>query len=98
MRTILILAAVLAIAVPVEADHCTTFSTSAPDHDTTVDADGVPRYYVDIDYCHVSQNNNECLFSIWLYEETNGIDGLQRGDEVVDDTCGGLIEADTIWS
>lgn len=31
----------------------------------------------------------------WVYDETNGIDGLQRADENRDDTCGGLIEADT---
>ena len=37
----------------------------------------------------------DCLFSIWLYQESNGIPGLQRGDEVVDNTCHGMIEADT---
>lgn len=36
-----------------------------------------------------------CLFSNWFYEESNGIPGLQRGDDVVDDTCHGLIDADT---
>ena len=38
----------------------------------------------------------ECVFSIWTYYETNGIEGLQRGDEMHDDTCGGLIESDSI--
>jgi hypothetical protein len=33
---------------------------------------------------------------IWIYEESNGMPGLQRGDETWDDTCGGLVEGDTI--
>lgn len=36
-----------------------------------------------------------CLFSIWLYWESNGIEGLQRGDKVrQDETCG--AEPDSI--
>lgn len=34
--------------------------------------------------------------TMWIYQESNGIAGLQRSDEVHDDTCGGMIEADTI--
>lgn len=42
--------------------------------------------------------SRSCLFSIWIYYESNGIDGLQRGDSVVDDTCHGMIEADHfVW-
>lgn len=37
-----------------------------------------------------------CLFSIWFYQESNGMEGLQRIDEVKDDTCGGQIEGDTL--
>ena len=47
-------------------------------------------FYVDNDLCQ------PCMFSIWIYQESNGIPGLQRGDEVVDDTCGGAIQSDTI--
>jgi hypothetical protein len=36
------------------------------------------------------------IFSLWIYEESNDIPGLQRGDEIIDDTCGGVIPADTI--
>jgi hypothetical protein len=36
------------------------------------------------------------MWSTWVYEESNGIDGLQRGDEIVDDTCHGMIASDTI--
>lgn len=32
----------------------------------------------------------------WIYEEANGIPGAQRGDQDVDDTCGGLIPSDRI--
>jgi hypothetical protein len=38
----------------------------------------------------------QCIFSIWPYLESNEIAGLQRADEVRDDTCG-VIEGDTIW-
>lgn len=34
--------------------------------------------------------------TMWIYQESNDLAGLQRGDEVHDDTCGGMIEADTI--
>lgn len=49
------------------------------------------RFYVDNDPCQP-----ECGFSIWIYEESNDIDGLQRGDEMHDDTCGGMIRSDTL--
>lgn len=38
----------------------------------------------------------ECLFSVWTYTESNDIPGLQRGDEVKDDTCRGMIQSDTL--
>lgn len=31
---------------------------------------------------------DEFLFSIWIYQESNGVSGLQRGDEVCDETNG----------
>lgn len=37
-----------------------------------------------------------CLIDIWIYEESNGIAGLQRQDELHDDTCGGQISGDSI--
>lgn len=73
------------------AGHCTTWTTSAPEIDTDpLDVTGV-RWYFDNDLCQP-----ECLFSMWFYQESNGIPGLQRGDEVKDDTCHGMIEGDTI--
>lgn len=38
---------------------------------------------------------HERLLARRIYEESNGIDGLQRQDEVVDDTCGGVFPGDT---
>ncbi len=56
-------------------------------------------YYLDNDWCQ----SQDCGYSIWIYEETNGIANLQRqdatGDDVneftQDDTCHGMIKPDT---
>jgi hypothetical protein len=75
----------LGIALPASAGAC-TMTTSSPE---LVLPGGI---YVDNDACQP-----ECLFSAWIYQESNGIDGLQRGDEDVDDTCGGTAgDSDTI--
>jgi predicted nucleotide-binding protein (sugar kinase/HSP70/actin superfamily) len=78
------LAALVAVAMafPAAAEEC--YNTSAPE----VDAGG---YYVDNDACFP----DTCTYSIWIYQESNDIPGLQRGDEVVDDT-NGCIDSDTI--
>ncbi len=77
------LALVLTFVTPAIGEACTP-TTSEPEFD-------VAGFYVDNDVCQPN-----CLFSIWIYQESNGIEGLQRGDEVVDDTCGGMIESDTV--
>lgn len=82
-KLLIVLAAVLGIAMPIGAEHCTTYTSAQPE----VDAAG---YYVDNDPCF------GCIFSIWIYQESNGIPGLQRGDEVYDDTCHGMVSPDTI--
>lgn len=51
----------------------------------------VGAYYVVNDVCQPS-----CAFAVWIYEETNGIQGLQRHDAGKDDTCGGFIEPDSM--
>ncbi len=95
MRATLLLplAFALALANPVGADHCTTWSTD-PDVELDTNPTGVgPRYYVDNDPVNLPC----CPFgSWWVYEESNGIPGLQRSDEERDDTCHGMIRADTI--
>lgn len=87
MRALLLSAALaLALAAPAFAGACVMTTTQA-DLDTDPLGLGVgPRYYVDNDDCTFT---GLCIFSIWIYKESNGIDGLQRQDEVVDDTCGG---------
>jgi hypothetical protein len=68
-------------------------TTSQPEVDTGTAVPGAPRYYVDNDVIQTAGP----LFSIWVYQESNGLDGLQRGDEVVDNTCGGAAGiSDTI--
>ena len=86
--TTLLTLAAIAIAIPAGAAHCTTWNTSSPELDTTPFGGA---YYLDNDLVQP-----EYLYSIWIYEESNGFGGLQRGDEVVDDTCHGMIESDTI--
>jgi hypothetical protein len=81
--TTLLTLAALGVALPAMAQECTP-TTSVPE----VDAGG---FYVDNDLCQPT-----CVFSIWIYQESNGILGLQRGDEVHDDTCAGQIDPDTI--
>lgn len=82
--TTLLALAAIAIAVPASLAAGCDPSTS----EAEVAQGG---FYVDNDACQP-----ECIYSIWIYQESNGIDGLQRGDEVVDDTCDGAIESDTI--
>lgn len=84
MRVLLILAFISAFAFFAKADDCGTYSTSAPEI-------SLLGYYEDTDFCQP-----DCGPYFWIYEESNGIAGLQRGDEVVDDTCHGMIQPDTI--
>lgn len=85
---ILVLAAPLALAT----DECIP---------TTTDAISAGAYYV-YEPCldDTPQGREECAYwgpwSIWIYEESNGISGLQRQDELRDDTCGGMIAGDAI--
>jgi hypothetical protein len=103
--SILTFATLVLLAVPATAEECEP-TTSEPEVDTGETAIG--RYYVDNDDCQDMSNpvsvlpgggyggGGGCLFSVWIYQESNGIDGLQRGDEMKDDTCGGEIEMDTL--
>lgn len=42
------------------------------------------------------QLDGSCIASAWVYQEMNGIDGLQRQDAYRDDTCGGRFPADLL--
>ena len=74
--------AFVVLALPTSAARC-TWTTSTP----TLGAGGV---YVVTDLCQPG-----CLLSLWAYAETNHIAGLQRSDRTWDDTCGGMIDADS---
>lgn len=84
----------VSLGLPTSAHHCATWTTTTPEVDTGPFPAG-PRYYVD-------QRENYFGEGIlghdyWVYEETNGIPGLQSADEVIDDTCHGMIRGDTIF-
>jgi hypothetical protein len=83
LRSALLVAAACTILASGGLAQGCSMTTSAPE----VDAFG---FYVDNDLCQ------ECISSVWIYQESNLIDGLQRGDEVVDDTCGGVFPSDRI--
>ena len=81
---ILIAAALVALMVPfVAADGCQMGNSPY-----IVTAGG---YYLIDDFCH----GPACIGFITIYQESNGAVELQRGDEVRDDTCGGLFTPDT---
>lgn len=86
MRLALVLCALVALSFSAQAGwhHC--WYVPAPE--VTLPANG-SVYYVDNDLCQLV-----CLSSLWIYEETNGIDGLQRDDPMWA-PCP-LIAADTI--
>ena len=72
------------------------YKTSDPQVDTGAPlVEGQPRYYV-IDGCFPLVS---CMgfLSVWVYEESNGIDGLQRDDVRSDVSgCDGAVAGDTI--
>ncbi len=100
MRVLLASALVLALAVPAAAQGCVP---GEADPEWCIYANvGIPlpcirdlhqivTHYIDNDRCQP-----ECVFSIWIYQETNGIEWLQRDDRYVDNTCGGQIDADQV--
>lgn len=80
---------------PVEASHCTTYSTSETDIGAGVIVIEIPSPASGIsDYMAVDLCQPDCVFSISLYAETNGLPGLQRNDVERDDTCHGAVPAD----
>lgn len=86
VRMFLVLMALLPMSAV--AEHCESWSTSQPE----VDA-GAYGYYVDYD--PPCQMEAVCE-GVFVYEETNGAPGLQRGDEHIDDTCHAAIAADAL--
>lgn len=89
LRPFLAIAAVVIASSPVgQAFHCDFTVSPNPEIDTGETPLGT--YYVENDLCQP-----ECTSALWVYEESNGIAGLQRGDVHWDDNhCG--IRSDTI--
>lgn len=79
----------LTLLVPASAQECVPTTSDA--EWTSCNSSGDPCFYGDWDMCQP-----QCIFSYWVYQESNAIDGLQRNDDVKDDTCRGQIESDTI--
>ncbi|HUR68011.1 MAG TPA: hypothetical protein VM370_02110 [Candidatus Thermoplasmatota archaeon] len=104
MRNTHRLAAALGAILVLTFGHAAAFecapTTTQPDATIDLSTAGGATYYVD-DLCTLLGFATDHLVGCgdgapWVYEETNSIAGLQRGDEVVDDTCGGIIPRDTI--
>jgi hypothetical protein len=96
--SLLVLLTAAALAFAPSGAACEA-SSSQPEVDTCnvaglgIDASNGGCVYIDNDVCQP-----ECLFSVWIYCESNGMEGLQRGDEVRDDTCNGAFESDVCMS
>ncbi len=94
----------VALTLPTIAEGCVPTTTTPricalggalPDLCASGDISGT--YYVDVDCSFFwTGPGPECILSLWIYEESNGRPGLQRWDEVVDNTCGAIIDGDTI--
>lgn len=87
MRAMLVIS-LFSLLVGASASPC-QMGVSNPEVDTGPESD--PRFYVDVDPSGVDGP----ILSLWVYQESNGAPGLQRDDEVVDDTCGGAFPGDT---
>lgn len=71
----------LALALPALGAGCEGTTSTTSTSQVVVGAGG---FYVANDICQPG-----CTFSIWIYQESNGVPGLQRGDTMRDDTCNG---------
>lgn len=94
---------ILVLSLPAGAEACVPSDASSPEacfyerggplpcDRRLTELLGDVRFYLDRDDCEP-----ECIFSIWFYEESNGIFWLQRDDDLVDNTCNGMIEPDSV--
>ncbi|HUR70059.1 MAG TPA: hypothetical protein VM370_12510 [Candidatus Thermoplasmatota archaeon] len=83
-----------ALAAPALADGCVPTTTTPQ-----LDVAGALYVADDCEGVDPSPPNDHCITPLggkWVYQESNGIPGLQRQDDVVDDTCGGAIAGDTV--
>lgn len=95
MRFVVLLIASLSLMTSAQGEGC-HLTTSQADVDTgpLTGPAGVRHYLVDdcfISSCSPPFSNVHVDGTFYIYEESNGIDGLQRADEIADDTCGGRV-------
>ena len=99
-KTFLAILALAALVAPQTlAEHCTKPTLDRDSEELRVmdPETGDVRYYVDRDACE----GDGCVDSIWIYEETNALENLQRRDpadarDPQDDTCHGMIRPDSV--
>lgn len=95
------------LAFPASAGHCWGPSTSeaiavrtpadVADSGRPPDEEGWWTYYLATDPCDQTVAGTACLPGLTgVYVESNGIDGLQRQDNAVDNTCHGMIVPDAM--
>lgn len=90
MRLLLAFAVAFAMMAPAGADHC-----EGPDTYPS-DATVGPFYVVVLETCGPSGDG--CPPWNYVYQESNGLPGLQRDDETVNNTCHGMAPGDTMLS
>lgn len=93
------IAALVALALVAPAAAEEPCYTTSPALVTVPETPLAPAYYLANDLCQPVVGDGSCLFSIWPYWETNGIPGLQRGDEVRNDVenCVDGTQSDTFY-
>jgi hypothetical protein len=86
MRSIFPCVTLLAMLVLGSAAQATTrcYTTSDPELTLPAVGPGIGGVYVDNDVCQL----DGCTFSLWIYQESNGIPGLQRDDPIHSDFAG----------
>lgn len=91
MRALVLLVPLLLSLPAAGAEECALTTSTTDGSQVVVDTttNDAVVHYLAIDLCQP-----DCFFSIWPYREYNGVPGLQRADEMRDDTCGGLYEGD----
>lgn len=97
MRIGLLLALASVGVAPALAEHCEGYTTSEPylvcGDVCAGSAAAAGGHYV---FVEGGDCPSGCIYSLWVYEESNGLAGLQRGDEMHDDTCHESVAPDRI--
>lgn len=85
LPTLLVGALLIAASTAAADDECVTEENA-----TELDV-GDRKFYFVNDNCQPVIGTGDCLFSIWVFEESNGQPGLQRGGELGEHCNGDTI-------